>query len=221
MSRVVGSRNEFVGRKMWRKSTAMESMSFRNVVKELAFPVLLRNSRCRRGSQSLVVVVELSEPRGTSQSRVAVTREGGDSDSSCVGDKGVEVLESRYEARANGGGNTGDVLGGSDGNGSFTNGRGGGGGGGGGGDGDQNGDDKEENEFGPILKFEEVIKETEARGASLPLDMLEAAKSVGIRKVLLLRYLDLQVQLILLSLCLILLFQSFVFLYCCRCNRCF
>ncbi|KAB1224208.1 hypothetical protein CJ030_MR2G013750 [Morella rubra] len=190
VSRVVGSRNEVVGRKMWRKSTVVESMSFRNVVKELAFPVSLRNSRCRRGSQSLVVVVELSEPRGTSQSRVAVTREGGDRDSSCVGGEGVEVLESRYEARANGGGNTVDVLGGSDGNGSFTNGRGGGGGGGG--DGDQNGDEKEENEFGPILKFEEVIKETEARGASLPLDMLEAAKSVGIRKVLLLRYLDLQ-----------------------------
>ncbi|CAB4315024.1 unnamed protein product [Prunus armeniaca] len=42
------------------------------------------------------------------------------------------------------------------------------------------------------MKFEEVMKETEARGASLPSDMIEAAKSVGIRKVLLLRYLDLQ-----------------------------
>ncbi|KAK1298647.1 hypothetical protein QJS10_CPB14g00715 [Acorus calamus] len=40
--------------------------------------------------------------------------------------------------------------------------------------------------------FEEVMRETEARGASLPSDMLEAAKAVGLRKVLMLRYLDLQ-----------------------------
>ncbi|CAL5351347.1 unnamed protein product [Camellia sinensis] len=53
-------------------------------------------------------------------------------------------------------------------------------------------DDKEEDEFGPIMKFEEVIKEAEARGVSLPVDMLEAAKSVGIQRVLLIRYLDLQ-----------------------------
>jgi hypothetical protein len=92
----------------------------------------------------------------------------------------------------------------SGGNGRFTNGRGGGGGGGGG---DDNGDDKEEEELGPILKFAEVMKETEARGASLPRDMLEAAKSVGIRRVLLLRYLDLQVQLTyILCVCLNLLF---------------
>ncbi|XP_057807978.1 protein RETICULATA, chloroplastic-like [Salvia miltiorrhiza] len=66
------------------------------------------------------------------------------------------------------------------------------GGGGGGGGGDDGGDDYEEREFGPLLKFEEVIRETEARGASLPADMLEAAKTVGLRKLLLLRYLDLQ-----------------------------
>ncbi|KAF2288623.1 hypothetical protein GH714_009509 [Hevea brasiliensis] len=42
------------------------------------------------------------------------------------------------------------------------------------------------------MKFDEVIKEVEARGASLPSDILEAAKSVGVRKLLLLRYLDLQ-----------------------------
>ncbi|KAL0347359.1 UNVERIFIED_CONTAM: protein RETICULATA, chloroplastic [Sesamum calycinum] len=56
------------------------------------------------------------------------------------------------------------------------------GGGGGSGGGDNDGDDYEEKEFGPILKFEEVIRETEARGASLPADMLEAAKTVGLRK---------------------------------------
>ena len=48
----------------------------------------------------------------------------------------------------------GDVLGGSV-NGRFHSGRGGG-------DGDDdNGDDKEEDEFGPILKFEKVMKETD------------------------------------------------------------
>ncbi|EOY33599.1 hypothetical protein QUC31_018859 [Theobroma cacao] len=62
------------------------------------------------------------------------------------------------------------------------------GGGGGGGE----GDDEEEREFGPILKFEEVMKEAEARGVNLPSDMMEAAKSNGIRKLFLLRYLDLQ-----------------------------
>lgn len=55
-----------------------------------------------------------------------------------------------------------------------------------------NGGDEEEEEFGPLLKFEDVIREAEARGATLPADMIEAAKSVGIRKLLLLRYLDLQ-----------------------------
>lgn len=74
------------------------------------------------------------------------------------------------------------------------------GGGGGSGDGNsgshQDGDDQEEKEFGPLLKFEEAMKEAQARGVSLPSDMLEAAKSIGIRKVLLLRYLDLQVRLL-------------------------
>ncbi|XP_020242843.1 protein RETICULATA-RELATED 1, chloroplastic-like [Asparagus officinalis] len=53
-------------------------------------------------------------------------------------------------------------------------------------------DDYEEIEFSPIIKFEEVMKEAEARGGTLPNDMLEAAKSVGIRRLLFLRYLDLQ-----------------------------
>lgn len=42
------------------------------------------------------------------------------------------------------------------------------------------------------MKFEEVMKEIEARGVELPADMMEAAKSIGIRKMFLLRYLDLQ-----------------------------
>ncbi|KAL0709908.1 hypothetical protein Bca4012_016886 [Brassica carinata] len=57
---------------------------------------------------------------------------------------------------------------------------------------DEEADKAEEKEFGPLLKFEEVMKETERRGITLPEDMLEAAKSVGIRKLFLLRYLDLQ-----------------------------
>ncbi|KQK20289.1 hypothetical protein BRADI_1g53580v3 [Brachypodium distachyon] len=84
---------------------------------------------------------------------------------------------------------------GSGGNGKFppSGGRGDGdnGGGGGGGDGDKEGDD----EFGPILSFEQVVQEVEKRGVSLPslpAEMIEAAKSVGIQKLLLLRYLDLQ-----------------------------
>lgn len=65
---------------------------------------------------------------------------------------------------------------------------------GGGGDGDGDGrDDREEEEFGVLLKSDEVIREVEARGLSLPRDMLEAAKTIGIRKDLLLRYFDLQV----------------------------
>ncbi|KAB2050414.1 hypothetical protein ES319_A13G244100v1 [Gossypium barbadense] len=53
-------------------------------------------------------------------------------------------------------------------------------------------EDEEGKEFGPILKFEEVKKEAEARGVKLPSDMMDAAKSYGIRKLFLLRYLDLQ-----------------------------
>ncbi|KAL5709447.1 hypothetical protein ACHQM5_020135 [Ranunculus cassubicifolius] len=80
----------------------------------------------------------------------------------------------------------------------FTDDKGGDGGGkrkgpseGGGGD-DDGGDHEEEDQFGPLLKFEQVIKEAEARGVSLPSDMMEAAKNVGIRKMFLMRYLDLQ-----------------------------
>ncbi|MCL7046807.1 hypothetical protein MKW94_030084 [Papaver nudicaule] len=76
------------------------------------------------------------------------------------------------------------------GNGKAGGGGGGNGGGGGGGENEEN--DREGEEFGPIMKFEEVMKEVEKRGASLPADMLEAAKTVGIREVLLLRYLDMQ-----------------------------
>ncbi|CAM0905746.1 unnamed protein product [Alopecurus aequalis] len=89
------------------------------------------------------------------------------------------------------------AVGGSGGNGKFPPGSGGGGGnrdngaGGSGADGDNEGDA----EFGPILSFEQVVQEVEKRGLSfpsLPTDMIEAAKNVGIQKLLLLRYLDMQ-----------------------------
>ncbi|XP_051113352.1 protein RETICULATA-RELATED 1, chloroplastic [Andrographis paniculata] len=67
---------------------------------------------------------------------------------------------------------------------------GGGGGSGGGGEGDVN--DADEEEFGPIIKYDDVLMEAESRCAVLPDDMLEAAKSQGLRRLILSRYLDLQ-----------------------------
>ncbi|KAL5580222.1 hypothetical protein UlMin_012664 [Ulmus minor] len=106
--------------------------------------------------------------------------------SKCVGSGSVSktiVEESGVSEPRIDGGNGGS---GSGGDGDF--GSGSGGRGGGGGDGDGEGDE----EFGPIMKFEEVMKEAEARGVSLPLDMVEAAKTTGIRQSFLFRYLDLQ-----------------------------
>ncbi|XP_059659318.1 protein RETICULATA-RELATED 1, chloroplastic [Cornus florida] len=80
--------------------------------------------------------------------------------------------------------------GGGGGNRRFSSGGGDGGGSDGGGDSGER--DNDEEEFGPIMKFEEVIREMEMQGASLPSDMLEAAKSTGIRRLILARYLDLQ-----------------------------
>ncbi|XP_030458622.1 protein RETICULATA-RELATED 1, chloroplastic-like [Syzygium oleosum] len=94
------------------------------------------------------------------------------------------VLESGAEPTIGGGGGGGG--GGEEGP------RGGGGGGGDHGGGGGGGGDGEEEEFGPILKYEDVVRETEARGAKLPADMLEAAKSTGLRELILQRYLDLQ-----------------------------
>ena len=75
-----------------------------------------------------------------------------------------------------------------------SGGGGGGSGGGSGGDGDYEGGDEDEKEFGPILNFEEVIRETEKHGVTLPSDILEAAKTTGIRELILMRYLELQVN---------------------------
>ncbi|XP_059314786.1 protein RETICULATA-RELATED 1, chloroplastic [Lycium ferocissimum] len=58
---------------------------------------------------------------------------------------------------------------------------------------DSDGDgDYDEKEFGPVVKFDEVVKEAEKRGANLPNGMLEAAKTTGLRRLILSRYLDMQ-----------------------------
>ncbi|KAG9155173.1 hypothetical protein Leryth_011140 [Lithospermum erythrorhizon] len=123
------------------------------------------------------------------QSDVTVTVVSKESNDFSVG-KDVKNLEGEPVSELNGENGKEGLIDGNGGNGNVGGiGGGGGGGGGNGGDGEF---DEEEKEFGPLLKFEEVIRETEARGASLPADMLEAAKSIGIRKLLLLRYLDMQ-----------------------------
>ncbi|CAN1294510.1 Protein RETICULATA-RELATED 1, chloroplastic [Linum perenne] len=81
-------------------------------------------------------------------------------------------------------GGGGDVFGGNGGSPGGGDGFGGNGGSPGGGD---DGDDGEEDEFGPIMKLDDVIRETEARGAKLPVDMLAAAETSGIREKFLLR----------------------------------
>ncbi|KAF2321701.1 hypothetical protein GH714_001619 [Hevea brasiliensis] len=42
------------------------------------------------------------------------------------------------------------------------------------------------------MRFEEVMKEAETRGVKLPADMVEAAKTTGIREMFVLRYMELQ-----------------------------
>jgi hypothetical protein len=86
------------------------------------------------------------------------------------------------------------VAGGAGGNGK-AGGHDGGSNGGGGGHGDSGRDDGESNEeeaFGVLLDSEQVAKELQARGISLPPDMAEAARTVGIRELLLSRYIELQ-----------------------------
>ncbi|TKY65966.1 RETICULATA protein [Spatholobus suberectus] len=175
------------------QESSLIRLSFRGVLNEAAFQVLC-GSKCGRSCMPMKIketffVMSMSQSSAESQS--AVTSIGfsqGGSDS--VLRKDHETRNSESDSKIDRNDNNGVIFGGSGGNGSFGSGGAGDGSGGGGGDGD--GDDNEEEEFGPILRYDEVMRETEARGATLPLDMIEAAKSVGIRKVLLLRYLDLQ-----------------------------
>lgn len=163
---------------------------FRDLVKAVKVPVLrIRGVSGRQRSRLLMVNMSQS-PVEPQSGVVAVTEQTkGEGDDSILGGKdNVRNLGTDQPENLDNDGNVGDGFNGSDGNGGVNN----GGRGGNGGEGD--GEDYEEKEFGPLLKFEEVMKETEARGATLPSDMLEAAKTYGIRKVLLLRYLDLQVH---------------------------
>lgn len=193
---VANVRNEVVLKKLCGQSSVFDSVRCKNLGKEVAFPLLSGSYSCRhvslRTKQRLVVMNNMSYSSAEPQPDGAVTtvlKEGNDS---IVGND-VKVLDATKELKIdNDGSNGGDIFDGSDGNGKY----GGGGGGSGGSDGDDNEEnDYEEKEFGPLMKFDEVMKEVEARGAQLPLDMLEAAKNGGIRKVILLRYLDLQVLL--------------------------
>lgn len=183
LSHVVNVRNEVVLGKIWSQSSVFCKVRFKKFVKEVYLPNV-----SVKGKQMRLVAMSsnMSESSAELQSGVASSVERKEGNVGSVG-KDVKVLENDYEIKT---GSDGDG-----GNGRFNN---GGGGGGGGDSGEGNGDDSEQNdyeerEFGPIMKFEEVMKEVEARGASLPSDMFEAAKSVGIRKLLLLRYFDLQV----------------------------
>ncbi|KAL5550251.1 hypothetical protein UlMin_000427 [Ulmus minor] len=188
-SNVVSLRSEVVSREIWRHSLVFDSVRFRHIVKKAALTVITANKSFRYGfvKKQKLLVMNMEKPQGEPPSplgAVTVPKEGGES----VVGKEEKILGGEFEQKiGDNGGFGGEIVDGNGGNGRFRN--GGGGGGGGGGD---DGDDYEEEEFGPIMKFEEVMKETEARGVTLPSDMLEAAKSVGIRKVLLLRYLDLQ-----------------------------
>ncbi|XP_022145582.1 protein RETICULATA, chloroplastic-like isoform X2 [Momordica charantia] len=180
--------NEVILGKMWSQEAVFGCRSFRSLVKEVAYPVAVRKSigRCisRKRKDKFSVMMDFSQSHIDSEApaaAVTILKEGDDS----IGDKDLRILEiSKVDNDIQG-----DVIDGNGGNGTYNH--GGGGGGGSGGD-DNSGDKEDEEEFGPIMKFEEVMKEMESRGVTLPSDMLEAAKSVGIRKLLLLRYLEMQ-----------------------------
>ncbi|GAV65440.1 LOW QUALITY PROTEIN: DUF3411 domain-containing protein, partial [Cephalotus follicularis] len=176
---LVNMRNDVVMKKMW--SYEYDPMfKFNNV----------RFSKPRLRFVAMNMSLSQDKPESSAVT-TTVTKEGG-GDSNTNSNSVVKNLESECEIKklSNGVDLVDDGRGG---NGKYgDNGRGAGGGGGSDDEDNDEGSDLEEEELGPIMKFEEVVKETEARSAKLPLDMLEAAKSVGIRKVLLLRYLDLQ-----------------------------
>ncbi|KDP24545.1 hypothetical protein JCGZ_25109 [Jatropha curcas] len=180
LSKAANSQNEAV--LISRNFAIPDNIRFKTLVKEVTFHVRAPHFSAKK--QRLVVRSSHSqaEPESGVLSSTVVKQEG----SETVVAKDVKILEKGNELETDVGGNGGgDIFDGNGGNGKFP-------GGGGGGNGEGERKEEEEEEFGPIMKFDEVIKEAEARGARLPSDMLEAAKSVGIRKVLLLRYLDLQ-----------------------------
>ncbi|KAK9130204.1 hypothetical protein Sjap_010691 [Stephania japonica] len=163
--------NEIDSRRQWRgnsvcKVRALECLKYRGFVNVMVFAV----SPIRCSYKRIGYIVRCSD-KGVEAIGVV--------DKSLGGGDVVSKVNFDLEIDRGSGGD------GSDGNGKYPP--------GGGGDGESGeGEDYEEKEFGPILKFEEVVREIESRGVSLPSDMLEAAKGTGIRKVLLDRYLDLQ-----------------------------
>lgn len=185
LSHLVNVKNDVVLRKLWSRD-----LSFvRNSSKRFVFSVKKKQR---------LVILSLSHPHEAEPQFGAAKNLVTKDSESTIRKEEVRILGSDYVEAKIDDGNGGGFFDGNGGNGKFNNGGGrGGDGGGAGGDGEKG--DPEEEEFGPILKFEEVMKETEARGATLPSDMLEAAKTVGIRKLLLLRYLDLQVMLLKIS----------------------
>ncbi|KAI4354572.1 hypothetical protein L6164_003422 [Bauhinia variegata] len=193
VSHVVNIRKEYIMWKLGHQNSNLKYFSFRSTLKDATFPVFGGNKCTGHVSpirKAGILIISMSQQPAKSESAVAaikISEGGGDS----VIEKDHKIWENGSSLQTDKYDNNEFVFDDGGGNGKFTNGGRGEGGGGGGG-GDDNGGDKEEEEFGPLLKYDEVMRETEARGATLPSDMLEAAKSVGIRKVLLLRYLDLQ-----------------------------
>ncbi|KAE8719432.1 putative receptor protein kinase ZmPK1-like [Hibiscus syriacus] len=178
LSHLVNVKNDVVLQKLWAQDLSFVRNSSRR------FVISVKKKR-------KPVTLSLSQrPEVEPQSGVATSIVTKESSESSVRTEEVTILGSDEEAKIDEG-NSGGFFDGNDGNGKFNNGGGGGGAGGGAGGNGEKGD-PEEDEFGPIMKFEEVMKESNARGATLPSDMIEAAKSDGIRKLLLLRYLDLQ-----------------------------
>ncbi|KAJ8747115.1 hypothetical protein K2173_008914 [Erythroxylum novogranatense] len=185
VSKGVNLRGVVFGSMGCKESVMVNNIRFRNLVGEVSWSTSVHVSI---GKQRLVVV-NCSKPQADKQigvAKTAVTKDLGTD--SVVGQSGTFLdIGNESNTDVGGIGSDGDIFDGRGGNGKFS----GGGGNEGSGD-DGEGEDHEEKEFGPIMKYEEVIKETEARGVTLPSDMLEAAKTMGIRKLLLLRYLDLQ-----------------------------
>nr|XP_019705615.1 protein RETICULATA-RELATED 1, chloroplastic [Elaeis guineensis] len=143
-------------------------------------------SKKTKGSSEIRSELQHPDEADSTDTRITIPQEGGDASLK----KEACVLKSNYHPNLDFGNGGMDHPDGSGGNGKFPPGRRGGDGGRN--DGDHEKNNGEDDEFGPILKFNEVIGEAEKQGVSLPSDMLEDAKTVGIQKVLLLRYLELQ-----------------------------
>lgn len=174
MKSEVEFRRLVIQRRLIRHCFSAKEESFRST----CFPAG-SNFCCKKKGGKFDIRSELQPALGADLSDLAISVKEADGDSS-LKKENFAPPSPELDYGNGGGGQSG-------GNGKFSS------GGGGGGDYNDNekGEDEQE-ELGPLMKFEEVIKETESRQVVLPLDMLEAAKTVGIQKVLLLRYLEMQ-----------------------------